>query len=38
MKYLRNLGKEKILERIRAFKNNEYIPDDILSNILKSCS
>lgn len=35
---LRQIGREKILERIKAFQNNEHVPDDILSNILKSCS
>lgn len=37
-KTIRNIGREKILERIKAFKNNEHVPDDILSNILKSYS
>ena len=35
---IRKIGREKILERIKAFKNNEYVPDDILSNILKTYS
>ena len=36
--YLREIGQKKILERIDAFKNNEHLPDDILSAILKSNS
>lgn len=35
---LREIGRNKILERINAFKNNEHLPDDILSAILKSNS
>jgi hypothetical protein len=35
---LRQIGREKILERIKAFQNNEHMPNDIISNILKSCS
>ena len=38
IRYLRKMGKEKIMERITAFKNNEHIPDDILSAILTSNS
>ena len=38
IRYLRKIGKDKIMERITAFKNNEHIPDDILSAILKSNS
>jgi hypothetical protein len=38
IRYLRKMGKEKIMERITAFKNNEHIPDDILSSILTSNS
>ena len=38
MKFLRSVGREKILERIKAIQNNEHVPDDILSNILKSYS
>ena len=35
---IRRIGKEKIIERINAFKNNEHMPDDILSSILNSYS
>jgi hypothetical protein len=38
IRYIRKLGKEKIVERINAYKNNEYMPDDILSSILASYS
>ena len=38
VKYLRDTGRNKILERINAFKNNEHLPDDILTAILKSNS
>ena len=32
------MGKDQIEERITAFKNNEHMPDDILSSILASYS
>ena len=38
MKYLRKVGRDRIVERIAAFKNNEHLPDDILSAILSSYS
>jgi hypothetical protein len=38
IEYIRNVGKEKILERLNAIKNEEHIPTDILSTILKSWS
>jgi hypothetical protein len=38
IRYIRKLGQEKIVERIKAYKKNEYIPNDILSAILKSHS
>ena len=38
LSYLRNIGQKKIMERIEAFKNNEHIPNDILSAILKGNS
>ena len=39
VKFLRDVGKEKILERIEMFKNQDpNLPDDILTNILKSNS
>lgn len=37
-RFLRKLGKDKILERINAFQNNEYTPNDILSSILSGYS
>jgi hypothetical protein len=37
--YIRNIGREKILERLNAMKNEEHIPtDDILASILKNWS
>jgi hypothetical protein len=36
--YIRDLGRNKILERVNAFKNNEHMPDDILSSILSDMS
>ena len=38
IKYLRDMGRNKILERVNAFKNNEHMPDDILSSILSDMS
>ena len=39
VRFLRDVGKEKILERIEMFKNQDpNLPDDILTNILKSNS
>ena len=39
VEFLRDVGKEKILERIEMFKNQDpNLPDDILTNILKSNS
>ena len=38
VKHLREIGREKILERLKAIQNNEYVPDDILSNIMKNYS
>ena len=39
LKYLRNVGRDKILERINAMNRGEAIEqDDILSSILKSAS
>lgn len=35
---LRQIGREKILERIAAMENNEHVPDDILTSILTSFS
>lgn len=36
VRYVRSVGRAKIMERISAFKNNEHMPDDILSTILTS--
>ena len=36
--YIRDTGRNKIMERINAYKNNEHMPDDILSSILSSSS
>lgn len=38
VKFIRKVGKDKLIERINAFKNNEHMPDDILSSILQSYS
>jgi hypothetical protein len=35
---IRKIGREKILERLDAMKNEEHVPTDILSTILKSWS
>jgi hypothetical protein len=35
---IRKIGKDKIIDRISAYKNNEYMPNDILSSILSSYS
>lgn len=38
VRYIRKVGRDKVVERITAFKNNEHMPDDILSSILTSFS
>jgi hypothetical protein len=38
IRHIRKVGREKIVERINAFKNNEHMPNDILSAILTSYS
>jgi hypothetical protein len=38
IEYIREMGRNKILERVNAFKNNEHMPDDILSNIMSNYS
>ena len=38
IRHLRKIGRNKIIERINAYKNNEPIPDDILSTILAGYS
>jgi predicted transcriptional regulator len=35
---LRRIGREKILERLQAIQNNEQLPEDMLTIILKSYS
>ncbi len=35
---IRNVGREKILDRLEAMKNEEHVPTDILSTILKNWS
>jgi cholesterol 24(S)-hydroxylase len=36
IRHVRKIGRDKITERINAFKNNEYMPNDILSAILNT--
>lgn len=38
IQYIRETGKDKILERLKALKNQEHVPSDILSSILHSWS
>ena len=38
IEYIREMGRNKILERVNAFKNNEHVPEDILSTILDNYS
>ena len=38
IEYIRDLGRKKIIERVNAYKNNEHLPDDILTAILKNYS
>ncbi len=38
IRYLRHQARDKIFERLNALQNGEALPDDILSNILKSYS
>jgi hypothetical protein len=38
VKYLREVGREKINERLNAIKNGEPLPSDILANVLESFS
>jgi hypothetical protein len=35
---MREIGRKKIIERVNAFKNNEHLPDDILTAILQNYS
>ena len=35
---IRRMGREKILERLKEFENNQYAQKDILSSILMSTS
>lgn len=36
--YLRKVGREQLMNRIKAMKNNEYLPNDILTTILTTNS
>ena len=36
IKFLRNTGREQILNRLEMIKNNQELPNDILTTILKS--
>jgi cholesterol 24(S)-hydroxylase len=38
IEFLRNAGREKLFERFKSLENGEELPNDILSNILKSYS
>ena len=38
MQLIRDTGKERILDRIKAIKNREHVPSDILSSILDNWS
>jgi hypothetical protein len=38
IRYLRRVGREQIVARINAIKNGDYLPNDILTSILKSHS
>ena len=38
IRFLRTAGRDKLIERIHAIQNEEDLPDDILTNILKACS
>ena len=38
IRYLRQEARNKLKERLKALENGEPLPDDILSNILKSYS
>jgi hypothetical protein len=36
--YLRDTAREKLFERLKAIANGDELPNDILTNILTSCS
>ena len=38
IRFLRTAGRAKLMERINAMQNDEDLPDDILTNILKAFS
>jgi hypothetical protein len=38
VKWMREVGREKITERLNAIKNGDPLPDDILANVLKNFS
>jgi hypothetical protein len=38
IKALREIGREKIMERLEAIKNGDPLPDDILASVLNNYS
>lgn len=38
IRYLREVGRKILADRVKAIENDEAVPDDILTNILKACS
>jgi hypothetical protein len=38
IKKLRNFAKEKILNRLKEMESGEYVPNDILTTIINTCS
>ena len=38
VRYLRQVGREQILNRLNAIKNGDYLPNDILTTILNTHS
>lgn len=38
IRYLRKVGREKLYERLEAIKNDERLPNDILTAILSNMS
>jgi hypothetical protein len=36
IKFLRDAGRQKLMERIQIMQNSEELPNDILTNILKA--
>ena len=37
-RFVRKIGRDKIMERIKAMENNEHVPNDILTSILEGFS